>query len=62
MGRGGEVRHWDKDTAEIASYPKVSTPESNLSAILKEPNRRSVMFAHANTHTNAHVHRQRQGW
>lgn len=38
---GGEVRRWDKDEsgAEIPSYPKVSAPESNLSAILRGLNR-----------------------
>lgn len=34
-GGVGEVRRWDKDKSggEIPSYPKVSAPESNLSAI-----------------------------
>lgn len=42
---GGEVRRWDKDEsgAEIPSYPKVSAPESNLSAILRGLNRRPLM-------------------
>lgn len=39
------MRRWDKDEsgAEIPSYPKVSAPESNLSAILRGLNRRPLM-------------------
>lgn len=49
------MRRWDKDNsrAEIPSYPKVPTPESNLSTILRGPNRRSFMCAHANTHAGS---------